>query len=196
MKNKLAILAAILPTLALGFAYRVPCEIQADQPVALKTMTWQQGTTPLVQFDVLNGGQPVTADTNATVRLIFGPSATSQYYVPITNNVATSTYYRCQVPTVGTNTAGAAWWYTVYFEDAQGHRYWTGNGSLYIEATTSTADGLTWQTVVTGNAIAVAATNYTDAAVAALATTVSNSFLRVYDTGGGVWKTLVPGETP
>ena len=95
------------------------------------------------------------------VRFILGPSATGTYYAAVTGTLHSATNvtasgtnvllsYRVQLPTIGTNSAGAAWWYTVYFEKS-GHRYWTGAGELYIVKTSSTdADGLTWQEVITG----------------------------------------------
>lgn len=157
MKPILAIIVA--PAIALAFAYRIPCEQQSKPPVELPEIEWQQGTTPLVQLDTMSDGLPIAADTNMTVRMLIGPSATSAYYAVATNNVATSTYYRVQWPVVGTNTASAAWWYTVYFEKA-GLRYWTGNGVLRINATTSTdADGLTWQQFACDPAAYPVATN-------------------------------------
>ena len=156
MKYKIlsAILLMALPVLAsdLDYAFRLPAELQVTEAQALVDLTWQQGTTPLIQVEVLRRGRPVDADTNTTVRMIIGPSATNLYFVPVTNtaSLTTNTSYYVQWPTVGTNTAGAAWWYTIYFE-RDGRRYWTGNGDLYIEETTSTAeDGLTWQTITTG----------------------------------------------
>ena len=155
----LAALAFAAHAAATDYAYRLPAEIQTPGPAALPELTWQQGTTPLIQVDVLRRGRPVDADTNTTVRMIIGQSATNTYYVLATNtaSMTTGTAYYVQWPTVGTNSHGTnaaaqAWWYTIYFE-ADGHRYWTGNGDLYIEETTSTAeDGLTWQTIVTGDA--------------------------------------------
>jgi len=129
-------------------AYRIPCEVQNADGESLPDVTWQQGTTPLIQLDVLQNGRAVTVtNMGINARMIIGPSATSNYYATASNSVTGATYYRVQWPTVGTNTAGAAWWYTVYFETAT-NRYWTGNGRLYIEETTSTAeDGLTWQPI-------------------------------------------------
>lgn len=173
----LAALAVTAGASSLDFAYRLPAEIQTPGPQALPELTWQQGATPLIRVDVLSRGRPVDADTNTTVRMIIGQTATNLYYVVASNSVTTGTSYYVQWPTVGTNSAGTnttaqAWWYTIYFERA-GHRYWTGNGSLYIEATTSTAeDGLDWQTITSGYAawgtITGAITSQTDL-VAALA---------------------------
>jgi hypothetical protein len=173
----LAALAVTAGASSLDFAYRLPAEIQTPGPQALPELTWQQGATPLIRVDVLSRGRPVDADTNTTVRMIIGQTATNLYYVVASNSLTTGTSYYVQWPTVGTNSAGTnttaqAWWYTIYFERA-GHRYWTGNGSLYIEATTSTAeDGLDWQTITSGYAawgtITGAITSQTDL-VAALA---------------------------
>jgi len=163
MKKILSTLLLLaLPALALAsdldYAYRLPAELQTPGPQALDELTWQQGSTPLIQVEVLRRGKPVTADTNTTVRMIIGQSATSTYYVVTEQGVTTGTSYYVQWPTIGTNSLGTnstpqAWWYTIYFE-RNGHRYWTGNGDLYIEKTTSTdADGLTWQTL-TVNSVA------------------------------------------
>jgi len=40
----------------------------------------------------------------------------------------------------------------------------------------------------------LAGSNNVTAAIAAARASISNSFLRVYDSGGGVWKVLLPGE--
>ena len=150
-------LAAGLRASDLDYAYRLPAEIQTPGPVALDELTWQQGTTPLLGIEVLRRGRSVTAETNTIVRMIIGPSATGTYYAVTTNTASATTgsYYYVQWPTIGTNSAGTgtvarAWWYTVYFERS-GVRYWTGNGDLYIEPTTSTdPDGLVWQEILTG----------------------------------------------
>lgn len=154
-------LCAAVPAACLAayeFAYRLPAEIQTPGPEALEALTWQQGSTPLIQVDVLRRGRPVNAGTNTTVRMIIGPSATGTYYAVATNTPGTNTSYYVQWPTIGTNSCGTgttaqAWFYTVYFE-AAGKRYWTGNGDLYIEKTTSTdPDGLVWQTNTSGYAV-------------------------------------------
>ena len=171
MKKILATLLLLaLPALVLAsdldFAYRIPAELQITEAQALGDLTWQQGSTPLIQAEVLRRGKPVTADALTTVRMIIGPSATSTYYAVTEQSTTTGTSYYVQWPTVGTNTVGTnttpqAWWYTIYFE-RNGHRYWTGNGDLYIERTTSTdADGLVWQTMIstTNEALWKAASN-------------------------------------
>jgi len=139
------------------FAYRLTAEVQTSGPQSLDDITWQQGTTPLIQVDPLRRGKAIDADSAMEVRMVIGPSGTGAYYAEATNYLATNTYYLIQWPTIGTNSVGTngttdAWWYTIYFQ-RDGHRYWTGNGRLYIEETTSTAeDGLVWQTV-TANTI-------------------------------------------
>ena len=160
MKKLIAIfsvLALALPALAsdLDYAFRLSAELQVTEAQALTDLTWQQGATPLIQVDVLRRGRPVDADTNTTVRMIIGPAATGTYYAVATNTAGTNTSFYIQWPTIGTNSLGTnttaqAWWYTIYFE-RNGHRYWTGNGDLYIEKTTSTdPDGLVWQTITSG----------------------------------------------
>jgi len=146
------------------FAYRLNAEIQTAGAQSLEDLTWQQGITPLMRIDVTRRGQAIAASSDTKVRMIIGPSSTGTYYAQVTNSVATNTYYLLQWPTVGTNSVGTngttdAWWYTVYFEE-NGHRYWTGNGRLYIEETTSTAeDGLVWQEFISGYTSSI--TNYT-----------------------------------
>jgi len=163
MKRLTAILAlcAALPAACLAayeFAYRLQAEIQTPGPAALADLTWLQGSTPLIQVDVLRRGQSVSADTNTTVRMVIGTSATGTYYAVATNTPGTNASYYIQWPTIGTNSCGTgttarAWFYTVYFE-ASGKRYWTGNGALYIEKTTSTdPDGLVWQEFTSGYAV-------------------------------------------
>ncbi|MFA5423479.1 MAG: hypothetical protein WC374_06430, partial [Phycisphaerae bacterium] len=108
MKKILSTLLLLaLPALALAsdldYAYRLPAELQTPGPQALDELTWQQGSTPLIQVEVLRRGKPVTADTNTTVRMIIGQSATSTYYVVTEQGVTTGTSYYVQWPTIGTN---------------------------------------------------------------------------------------------
>jgi hypothetical protein len=99
--------------------------------------------------------------------------------VAVTNYAAVSNGYLVQLPTIGTNTANTAWWYTAYFRRS-GSLYWTGNGRLNILATTSTADGLNWQEIVSGSgadSIARAvASNAQAVAAAALPKTSTNGW--------------------
>ena len=150
----LAALALYFPALAgpLDFATRISCELQTASGTSLQRMTWQQGTTPLLSVEQFRLGKAIAADTNTDAVVVIGPSATSQYYVAVTNQSTSGNSYLVQMPTIGTNTASGVWWYTVYFE-RDGRRYWTGNGALTIEATTSTGDGLVWQTI-TGVSVA------------------------------------------
>ena len=127
------------------WATRVLCELQAASPASLPDLQWQQGTTPLLSLDQLRNGRAVDADTNAVAIVRFGPTATNTYFVTVTNYATSGNGYLVQMPTIGTNASG--WWYTAYFERS-GKRYWTGNGRLDIEATTSTEDGLVWQTII------------------------------------------------
>jgi len=156
-------LPAVLATAAArDWAVRVPCEVSptgdATLNTALKPLTFQQGTTPLISFDQYAAGRSVTASTNADAIFRFGPTSTNQYYVSVTNHTTESNGYLVQCPTLGTNTADTAWWYTVYFEES-GYRYWTGNGRLTILKTTSTEDGLNWQKIISGGT----PTNYVQA---------------------------------
>lgn len=145
----------------MAFARRVKCEVQDPDGTSLERLTFQQGTTPLVDLYVLNRGRPIATDTTVTARLVFGPTSTGAYYVAVTNYAVTNNSYLCQVSTVGTNSAAATnglWWYTVYF-DRGGQTFWTGSGELAIEATTSTADGLSWQAITSSGAVAAHNTN-------------------------------------
>ena len=186
------------------WATRVKCELQTAGGTSLQDLTWQQGTTPLLSLDQYRSGKSVDATNTVTAIVRFGPSATNQtYFVSQTNYATSGNGYLVQMPTIGTNTAGiaAGWWYTAYFEIA-GKRYWTGNGRLDIEATTSTADGMTWQAITCGAQTTQVYTAQAGTAQVArvadvalsVGPAVSNSFLRVYDSGGGVWKVLLPGE--
>ena len=182
--------AACLATPALDrlWSTRVKCEIQTADGDSLQDLVWQQGTTPRLSLDQFRSGKAVDADTNVTAIVIFGPSATNNYYVASTNYATSGNGYLVNIPTVGTNTAGVAagWWYTVYFE-ASGKRYWTGNGRLDIEATTSTADGLHWQAVTCGaetDPVALPLVNAVSNRVDGIAT----NYLRVVDIGGGVYQ--------
>jgi hypothetical protein len=160
---KAAFIFALLACSALAdpFAQRIRCDINDDQEAAakLKTMRWIQGSTPLVRFDVYENGAESQATNAVQAVLIFGASANATNYVCVTNSGTAGNGYLVQLPTVGTNSAGSAWWYTVYFQRG-GYRYWTGSGDLYIEATTSTAeDGLVWQPITGAAALTAHNTN-------------------------------------
>lgn len=145
MIKKLILFAAIAITAAAqDWSIPVECPLEVRQPYNLKELNFSQGQTPLMAFSVTRRGRPEPVDTDTIVRMIIGPSATSDYFAVATNSIATNSTYFVQWPTIGTNTLNQAWWYTVYFEKG-GRRYWSGNGDLFIEPTTSTGDGLTWQ---------------------------------------------------
>jgi len=70
MKKLLTILSLLaLPVLAsdLDYAFRLPAELQVSEADALVGLTWQQGTTPLIQVEVLRRGRPVDADTQGGI---------------------------------------------------------------------------------------------------------------------------------
>ena len=133
------------------FATRVACELQTASGTSLQRLIWQQGTTPLLSIEQFRLGKAIPADPETDAIVVFGPSATSRYFVAVTNQSRSANSYLVQMPTIGTN--AVAWWYTVYFERG-GRRYWTGSGALTIEATTSTGDGLHWQEIA-GDTVAL-----------------------------------------
>lgn len=181
-KTAIFLVAIVTAVHAQDWSYPLRCPIDNPGPWSLEDLTWQQGTTPRLALEVTRRGRPSDVDTNMVVRMLIAPSATATYYAVATNTAASGTTYTMQWPTVGTNSAGGSWWYTIYFE-RDGRRYWTGNGDLYIEATTSTAeDGLTWQTV-------------TQPSLPSYSNHVYNTYMRVYEESPGVWKHLLPGET-
>ena len=133
------------------YATRLPAELQTAQMDSLADVTWLQGTTPAIRVEPLLRGRPVAVDADTTVRMVIGPSATGTLYAVRTNLAAVTNAYEIQWPTIGTNSAGEAWFYTVLF-DREGKTYWSGSGSLYIEETTSTAsNGLAWIEYTTPN---------------------------------------------
>lgn len=135
-----------------NFAVRLDCELQTAGPASLKDVNWTQGQTPLMELRVLRNGRPVVADTNTSVRMLFAASSTATTYAVATNYwpATNAASYFVQWGAIGTNTAGTgttaqAWWYTVYFDKiSTGETYWSGNGAIYIEKSTSLADGLNW----------------------------------------------------
>lgn len=145
----------------ISFATRLRCDVNTPCGSSLDRLTFQQGTTPLIDVQVLRGGRPIATDTTVTARLVFGASATAAVYSVSTNYAVTNNSYLVQVSTVGTNSAAATnglWWYTLYFDRA-GKTFWTGNGELVIEKTTSTADGTVWQPITTSQAVSDHNTN-------------------------------------
>ena len=144
----ITLLLATSSAFAQGYATKIRAEVQTAGEQSLRALEWQQGSTPLIRVEPLDNGRPIAADTNMNVRMIIGESATAELYAVANASTATGNYYEIQWPTIGTNTTDGAWWYTIYFEK-EGRRYWTGNGELYVNATTSTAqDGLHWQEIV------------------------------------------------
>jgi hypothetical protein len=133
------------------YATRLPAELQTAQMDSLADVTWLQGTTPAIRVEPLLRGRPVAVDADTTVRMVIGPSATGTLYAARTNLAAVTNAYEIQWPTIGTNSAGEAWFYTLLFDRA-GYTYWSGSGKLYIEETTSTAsNGLAWIEYTTPN---------------------------------------------
>jgi hypothetical protein len=170
-----------------NWATRVKCELQTAGGESLQTLTWQQGTTPLLSLDQYRSGKELSvtnaANTNVTAILFIGASATNASYAVVTNYAVVNNGFLFKVPTVGTNTQGnaAGWWYAVYFEQA-GSRYWTGNGRVDIVKTTSTADGLAWSAIVPP--VVITASDATNAARA------------VVGASGTVWRAeWVAGDT-
>ena len=147
------ILALVLTVLLAGcnlaiaqspYATRLPAELQTAQMDSLADVTWLQGTTPAIRVEPLLRGRPVAVDADTTVRMVIGPSATGTLYAVRTNLATVTNAYEIQWPTIGTNSAGEAWFYTLFF-DRDGYTYWSGSGKLYIEETTSTAsNGIEW----------------------------------------------------
>ena len=157
MKTKLILILTVLLAgcnLAIAqspYATRLPAELQTAQMDSLADVTWLQGTTPAIRVEPLLRGRPVAVDADTTVRMVIGPSATGTLYAARTNLAAVTNAYEIQWPTIGTNSAGEAWFYTLLFDRA-GYTYWSGSGKLYIEETTSTAsNGLAWIEYTTPN---------------------------------------------
>ena len=150
MKTKLILILTVLLAgcnIAIAqspYATRLPAELQTAQMDSLADVTWLQGTTPAIRVEPLLRGRPVAVDADTTVRMVIGPSATGTLYAVRTNLATVTNAYEIQWPTIGTNSAGEAWFYTLFFDRA-GYTYWSGSGKLYIEETTSTAsNGLAW----------------------------------------------------
>ena len=211
MKRAATLLAIMVATAALAtpatdrnFAVRVTCDLQTASAQSMPDLAFQQGATPLLSIDTQINGKSVSAVTNGSVfaRFVMAPTATSSTFVMATNlpTAVTANSYLIQLPTVGTNTAGVAagWWYCVRLQRG-GHVYWSGDGRVDIAATTSTANGLVWQTVTCGDisvetAARIAGDAANTAALNAWKASTSNSFLRVRQVSPGVWQHVLPGE--
>lgn len=148
----LAFAATVATAQDTNFAVRISCDFQQQAGAAeLPDLTLLQGSAPMIQAAPMRMGRAVAADSLTTCQLVFGPSATSTYYVATNAYLATNRAYYIQLGTIGTNSvpAGsnspAAWWYSILFY-RNGGIYWSGSGRLYIERTTATgANGLVWQ---------------------------------------------------
>lgn len=130
-----------------NFAYRIDCEVQ-NASGYLEPLVWEQGTTPLVELYVTQRGRAVELPKETTARMVVGVSAISNRFAMVTNDAPpVGNAILLQWPSIGTNTMETgSWWYTVIFADGEGHDYWTGSGSLDIEATLANGeDGLIWQ---------------------------------------------------
>lgn len=148
----LAFAATVATAQDTNFAVRISCDFQQQAGAAeLPDLTLLQGSAPMIQAVPMRMGRAVAADSLTTCQLVFGPSATSTYYVATNAYLATNSAYYVQLGTIGTNSvpAGsnspAAWWYSILYY-RNGGIYWSGSGRLYIERTTATgANGLVWQ---------------------------------------------------
>lgn len=130
-----------------NFAYRIDCEVQ-NPSGQLEPLVWEQGTTPLVELYVTQRGRAVELPKETTARMVVGVSAISNRFAMVTNDAPpVGNAILLQWPSIGTNTMETgSWWYTVIFADGEGHDYWTGSGSLDIEATLANGeDSLIWQ---------------------------------------------------
>lgn len=134
----------------LDFAVRVGCDFQQPEK-GLMDLHVLQGSTPLVLAMPKSSNTALTPDASTSVRMIIGSSATGSLYAVRTNYAIAGGGYAIDWPTIGTNSSGQAWFYTLLF-DREGKTYWSGSGSLYIEETTSTAsNGLEWIEYTTPN---------------------------------------------
>ena len=134
----------------LDFAVRVGCDFQQPEK-GLMDLHVLQGSTPLVLAMPQASNTALTPDADTSVRMVIGPSETGSIYAVRTNYAIAGGGYAIDWPTIGTNSSGQAWFYTLLF-DREGKTYWSGSGALYIEETTSTAsNGLAWIEYTTPN---------------------------------------------
>lgn len=134
----------------LDFAVRVGCDFQQPER-GLMDLHILQGSTPLVLAMPQAGNTALTPDTDTSVRMIIGPSETGSIYAVRTNYAIAGGGYAIDWPTIGTNSSGQAWFYTLLF-DREGKTYWSGSGALYIDASGySGPDGVDWIEYTTPN---------------------------------------------
>jgi hypothetical protein len=134
----------------LDFAVRVGCDFQQPEK-GLMDLHILQGSTPLVLAMPQAGNTALTPDTDTSVRMIIGPSETGSIYAVRTNYAIAGGGYAIDWPTIGTNSSGQAWFYTLLF-DREGKTYWSGSGALYIDASGySGPDGVDWIEYTTPN---------------------------------------------
>lgn len=139
-----------------NLAFRIGCEVQTAGMQSLPDLTWVQGSTPLIEAQILRNGRQVSLSTNVRARMLISSNlyAATSWAVAtntvLTTNAAAASMW-IQWGEVGTNSCAAgtnepsAWGYTMFFEDAvTGTRYWNGAGRLYVEKSTATGNGLTW----------------------------------------------------
>lgn len=134
----------------LDFAVRVGCDFQQPER-GLMDLHFLQGSTPLVLAMPKAGNTALTPDADTSVRMVIGPSETGSIYAVRTNYAIAGGGYAIDWPTIGTNSSGQAWFYTLLF-DREGKTYWSGSGALYIDASTYTGpDGVDWIEYTTPN---------------------------------------------
>ena len=155
--KKLFAIAALAASIAAAqdpnFATLVSCPLdKTTDETSLPTLTWLQGSTPMLQLRPVKNGRAVNASTNTTARVVFAPSLTASSFAVASNYwpSTNATDYYVQLGIVGTNTATTNgtltnWTYTVFFDRANdGLTYWSGSGELYVVPSTALGDGLTW----------------------------------------------------
>lgn len=134
----------------LDFAVRVGCDFQQPEK-GLMDLHVLQGSTPLVLAMPQASNTALTPDADTSVRMVIGPSETGSIYAVRTNYAIAGGGYAIDWPTIGTNSSGQAWFYTLLF-DREGKTYWSGSGALYIDASGySGPDGVDWIEYTTPN---------------------------------------------
>ena len=105
----------------LDFAVRVGCDFQQPER-GLMDLHFLQGSTPLVLAMPKAGNTALTPDADTSVRMVIGPSETGSIYAVRTNYAIAGGGYAIDWPTIGTNSSGQAWFYTLLF-DREGKTY-------------------------------------------------------------------------